>query len=306
MAPATNFAPTAHLSNWTPASECGPDEFAASCTNTKGQTALGCRKKAYRYEPGSSCKGMRFLFPVRAEMPTTQGPPTPIRPEADTKPLGPTGPIIETNRRKTVGGGGTVPIQTQRSMGLDFGGILRGVGGFAKDLIPGNIDDMIIDRLPGMKPPTGFAPTTCPPGFSSTPGGGCSPTQSYGPVTFGDPTPGVATPAEASMGVGGLRAPMLMNVNRLKCPGGGVVHFYPNTATYSEGKLVDAQFACLPRGVSGAKFGLVRKNKARPKPYVSAHDARMLKKYGKGGSMGKKAKAFAKLTGQSCSSSRGR
>ena len=113
-----------------------------------------------------------------------------------------------------------------------------------------------------------------------------------------DPTPGTVTPGEASMGAVGLQAPMLMNVNRLKCPGGGVVHYYPNTAQYdATGRMVNATFVCLPRGVSGAKFGLVRKNKPRPKPYISAAEVKALRKID---ALTKKAKKFASMTGQTC------
>jgi len=62
--------------------------------------------------------------------------------------------------------------------------------------------------------------------------------------------------------------------------------------------------ACLPRSGGAAvarAFGLLRKWPPRPKPFVSHQDAKMLKKFGRGGRFETKAKEFAKLTGQSCS-----
>lgn len=107
-----------------------------------------------------------------------------------------------------------------------------------------------------------------------------------------DPTPGVVTPGEASVGGAGLHAPMLVQRNRLECPKvpgqkRGIVHYYPQT-----GDMV-----CLPAGVNGAPLGLVRKNKKRAKAYISAADIKALRKIS---SVQKKAKAFGKLAGVSC------
>lgn len=110
-----------------------------------------------------------------------------------------------------------------------------------------------------------------------------------------DPTPGTTTPAERSMGATGLSAPMLVNRSRLEClpaPNGGrqVLYYAPMTG----------EQVCLP-AKGGAAFarsmGLIRKWTPRPKPYISAQDVKVLKKADR---MTKKAKAFAKLTGQTC------
>lgn len=107
-----------------------------------------------------------------------------------------------------------------------------------------------------------------------------------------DPTPGTVTPAEMSVGMTGMVAPYAQEVRRLTCP------------KFADGKTgilwmnaMTGAVACLPRGVNGGKFGLIRKNKKRPKAYISAADVKMLRKADR---LQKKAKDFAKLTGQTC------
>ena len=305
------------LSGWTLASECGPDEVPAACTNSKGQTALGCRQKAYLYEPGTSCKGMRFVFDVKAPMPTTVGPPTPIRPTtpvADTHPLGPTGPAIETNRPQ----GSVIPTQTVRSTmptGLRSSAFGFDIGVPTVGSAPGRIYGLTNGTTPSI--PGGSTPTTPGGGiFQPVIDQGCSQLPSWAQGACqaagnwltntgspggqtqqvpSDPTPIGVTPGQASTGQMGISSPMLVQRNRLEClpaPNGGrqVLYYSPMTG----------EQVCLPAkgGAAFAKsMGLLRKWSPRPKPYISAQDVKVLKKADR---MTKKAKAFAKLTGQTC------
>ena len=113
-----------------------------------------------------------------------------------------------------------------------------------------------------------------------------------------DPTPGTVTPAEASTGASGLMAPMMVQRNRLECPRvpgqpRGIVHVSPFTGEY----------VCLPKGVSGAAFGLVRKNKPRKKPPFSHAEWKAIT--GKVSKTDKKkARMLAKATGISCGTRR--
>ena len=54
---------------------------------------------------------------------------------------------------------------------------------------------------------------------------------------------------------------------------------------------------CLPTGVNGKPMGLMRKNKPRAKAFISAAQVKGLRKRS---TLTKKAKEFAKLTGQTC------
>lgn len=126
----------------------------------------------------------------------------------------------------------------------------------------------------------------CGPGFVRDSSGNCI-------VAFRqDPTPGVTTPAERSMGQTGLALPMATSVQTLVCP------------TFADGKkgllwmnALTGEVVCLPRATNGAGFGLIRKNKPRKKAFISANDIKILRKKD---ALTKKAKAFAKLTGMTC------
>jgi len=91
---------------------------------------------------------------------------------------------------------------------------------------------------------------------------------------------------------GGMVVPEEVFSARLECP------------TFANGKTgilwmsaMTGEVVCLPRGVNGAGFGLVRKNKPRKKAYITAAEkASLTKRDG----LGKKAREFAKLTGQTC------
>ncbi|HEU01646.1 MAG TPA: hypothetical protein ENH89_15200 [Aurantimonas coralicida] len=54
---------------------------------------------------------------------------------------------------------------------------------------------------------------------------------------------------------------------------------------------------CLPRGVNGSGFGLIRKNRPRRKAFVTAAEISALRGQDR---TKKKAKKFAALTGQVC------
>ena len=95
---------------------------------------------------------------------------------------------------------------------------------------------------------------------------------------------------------GGLPTPYYVETSRSECapmPTGSRAVLYYSPMTQQE--------FCLPPGSQLAKAsGLVRKWKPRPKAKLSAHDARMMKKYGKGGSKAKTIKALATEAGFSC------
>ena len=91
---------------------------------------------------------------------------------------------------------------------------------------------------------------------------------------------------------GGMVEPTEVHSARLECP------------RFANGKtgilwmhVMSGQVVCLPRGVNGTGFGLVRKNKPRKKAYITAAEkASLTKRDG----LSKKAREFAKLTGQTC------
>ena len=61
---------------------------------------------------------------------------------------------------------------------------------------------------------------------------------------------------------------------------------------------LSGQVFCLPRGVNGSGFGLIRKNRPRRKAFVTAAEIKRLQGQA---TTRKKAKKFAALTGQVCS-----
>lgn len=152
-------------------------------------------------------------------------------------------------------------------------------------------------------PPTGSCPTgytrvgdTCVPiGVAPRPGGGVVP--GTGGVVPGtgttDVTPFSQTPAERGAGAAtGIVAPSAVNVRTLKCP------------RYADGKTgilyvhpLSGQVVCLPRGVNGAKFGFIRKNKPRPKPPMTAGEAKALRRVK---TLERKARKLASAAGFTC------
>ena len=91
-----------------------------------------------------------------------------------------------------------------------------------------------------------------------------------------DPTPGVDTPGERSImpqGAPSLQAPFAVQRTVLQCP------------TFGNGKVgilwmsaLDGQIICLPRGVNGLQFGLIRKNKPPTKPLFTGGDMNCLRR----------------------------
>ncbi len=133
----------------------------------------------------------------------------------------------------------------------------------------------------------GDTTTDCPAGFVRI-GENCVPV-----VPTGDPTPGVDTPAERGPnGASGLTAPSKVCVETFKCP------------RFADGKTgilwmnaLTGAVVCLPRATNGKGFGLIRKNKPRAKPPMSAADFRQLKRNKR---LADKAKKLAMDSGFTC------
>ena len=90
----------------------------------------------------------------------------------------------------------------------------------------------------------------------------------------------------------GLVEPEQVCIDTLLCP------------TFADGKkgvlwmnAMTGQVVCLPRGVNGSGFGLIRKNRPRRKAFVTAAEISALRGQAR---TKKKAKKFASLTGQTC------
>jgi len=90
----------------------------------------------------------------------------------------------------------------------------------------------------------------------------------------------------------GLVEPEEVCIDTLMCP------------TFADGKkgvlwmnAMTGQVVCLPRGVNGSGFGLIRKNRPRRKAFVTAAEISALRGQAR---TKKKAKKFAALTGQVC------
>lgn len=169
-----------------------------------------------------------------------------------------------------------------------FSGVL-GIGGKSKCAGPYNYDRATGTCVPKSRAVALAAPPPIPGGGMSTVPG----------ITTGliapparDATPYGSTPAEVGMGEGGIISPYSECVPTLRCP------------KFADGKTgilwlhaLSGEIVCLPRGVNGRGFGLIRKNKPRAKPYISAAEKRLLTKTN---SLAKKAKDFASLSGMRC------
>lgn len=90
-----------------------------------------------------------------------------------------------------------------------------------------------------------------------------------------------------AVGVPGLAQPGVVSVQKLQCPrmGNGKIGILWMSK-------MDGTIVCLPRGVSGAQFGLQRKNKPPTKPMFTGGDINCLKR---AGALGKQFKKAAKL-----------
>lgn len=174
-------------------------------------------------------------------------------------------------------GGGAFPITVSGPFGTEFE--IPGTGG-----IPGDID-LGDPSIPG----DFFAP--------DVPGGGCLPFFTPDPVTGEcrfdiDPGAGQGLPGGNGAAGGGMTRPSRVNVPTFKCP------------VFADGKTgilwMDAKtgdVVCLPRRTSGKGFGLIRKNKPRTKPFISAAEHKLLSKIS---SVQKRAKTFAGKAGFTC------
>ena len=149
--------------------------------------------------------------------------------------------------------------------------------------------------------PASSRAATCAPGFWEDASGNCVPSVVPGTGVAERPTPGVVGAVQRFLPGGssgttmqntGLISPGIRNVETMVCP------------TFADGKkgllwmdALSGQVICLPRGTNGKGFGLIRKNPPRRKAYITAADISELKSIA---STKTKAKAFAKLTGQTC------
>lgn len=113
-----------------------------------------------------------------------------------------------------------------------------------------------------------------------------------------DPGPGGGLPGGNGGGFRasgqGLARPQRMSISVDVCP------------IFADGKkgilwmnALTGEVVCLPRATNGRGWGLIRKNKPRAKPFISAA---MKKQLGVSAAATAKAKEFAKLTGQVCES----
>ncbi len=87
-------------------------------------------------------------------------------------------------------------------------------------------------------------------------------------------------------------APSAVAITRLECP------------RFGNGKIgllwmlpLTGQVVCLPRGVNGKGFGLVRKNRPRAKPVLSAADGKL---FTKAAAAAKRVKTVAGNAGFTC------
>lgn len=200
--------------------------------------------------------------------------------------------------------GGVFDFVKEKLLGDDGRLDIPGVTG---PVVPGTppINLPFPSDLPPRRPPVPRAPR--PPGPTTfapiAPSGPCIfpfVRQADGSCEF-DLDPGAGTGLPFGNGGGapsggraasGLARPTVRSVAVQDCP------------TFADGKkgllwmnALTGEVVCLPRGTNGRGFGLIRKNKPRAKPFISAA---MKKQLGVSAAASKKAKEFAKLTGQVC------
>jgi len=166
-----------------------------------------------------------------------------------------------------VGGGGfDFPISDPGGQAITVGGDLFGVP--VSGTIPGTgaIDiDLTLGGDTG--PPGSFAPVE-----------GCLPFFTPDPITGEcrfdiDPGPGQGLPGGNGAAGGGLTRPRRISREIDVCP------------RFADGKqgilwmnALTGDVVCLPRRTSGKGFGLIRKNKPRAKPVISAAEGRLATK----------------------------
>jgi hypothetical protein len=153
-------------------------------------------------------------------------------------------------------------LREQKNASLSLGGIARGIGGIAKGLIPGGIDDFIIDKLlPGQTTPTFGG---CPAGFRQR-GNECVPAIAIPGLGPGPaiPAPPSADPyGDAVMGAFGVPAlaPAQLTTVRRRCP---------------KGAVLGRDNLCYMKGTIPPKY---RKWRPQPKPVVSRADQRAIRR----------------------------
>lgn len=136
---------------------------------------------------------------------------------------------------------------------------------------------------PGLIPPTTGGP--CFPGFKLDP-------VSQRCVLDVTPGPGTGLPGVPDPQATGMVQPTSVCIDTMVCP------------QFADGKkgvlwmsALTGLVVCLPRGVNGSGFGLIRKNRPRRKAFVTAAEMKRLQGQA---TTRKKAKKFAALTGQVC------
>lgn len=202
-----------------------------------------------------------------------------------------------------------------------IGRVAIGIGGsIVKGVIPGDFENELIDRITGStaspkKIPGRITGPTTPaavPGRLNGRGdpfgggrGSCSPPlirDSTGICVF----PG--SPADVSTDVFEGGPSTVATSGRLAVPptrAAVMVDRCPKFADGATGILwmsaLTGQVVCLPRRANGGAFGLIRKNKPRRKPFISAAQKKQLDSIK---SVQTKAKAFATAAGFKCTTTK--
>lgn len=191
-------------------------------------------------------------------------------------------------------------------------GIFGDVFDFVKEAIVGKAGEKFFP--PGGPVGGGPPPTPQPPGdavsvdpvpFEGTLrnivegdlGGRCLPFQTRDPITGEcrfdiDPGAGTGFPGGNGAAGAGLTRPRATARTVLECP------------QFADGKkgilwmnALTGDVICLPRATNGKGFGLIRKNKPRAKPFISAAEKKLLTKIT---SVQRRAKSFATSAGFIC------
>jgi len=126
----------------------------------------------------------------------------------------------------------------------------------------------------------------CPPGFEMD---FLSPEPRCVPINGTDPTPIGTTPGE---GTSGIRSPSAVQVRTLRCP-----KYADNRMGILWMSALTGEVVCLPRGVNGKGFGLIRKNTPRRKAVITAAQGKQLDV---SSSLKKKIKELSGKAGFSC------
>lgn len=231
---------------------------------------FGCRTVTHRYEAGGTSVAAR----------TTGG-----------RPM-----LVATTRRPQIASVRTTPTRAQAATVTSASLIGDILGGIGDAILPGSgtiirgVDRAItgggdggrsgpaLPQLPGTGPSATEIVVGCTPPLVRDQGGGCVFPGSPGDIS----TAGPAVP-------GTLPRPRAEQRRTLVCPTfadgrKGILWFSP----------MSNEIFCLPRGVNGKAWGLIRKNKPRKKAYISAAEKKQLDRVA---AIQKKAKEFASAAG---------